>query len=164
MKKFIISIVMGILVCGQLFAQNSKTPTNLQIEDYFIQFSNQKGETLADMISPLQPTLNDCKVLFTDDYAQTAFEQFNYLFSIMDEQIVILSERLQGATAIDVDRFSSSDIAEEGNGRMRKVSQYFRPNVNCYGIRFLKHEEDTAGVYFLFFTYIDGRWVWFPFN
>lgn len=138
--------------------QSSRNFTNAEVEHYFAKFCGKSGETLKDLFLQHQPTLYDCKMLFTDNYYQEAFDNFNQVFS-QGEPL-----KLKDRHYVRAEKFTTDDISEYGNGRMRKIQRYFRPGVTCYSITFLTNKNDEDGTRFLFFTYINNRWVLFPFN
>ena len=163
MKQVIFLFVFALSgVMSNVFAQEQKQFTNEQVEEYFMQFLNKKDNALLDLFLQHQPSLSDCRILFTDDYYRTAFKNANEEFAGMVEYQDILNDRMSG-NVIRATKFSTNEIAD-GNGRMRKVAQYFRPNITLYSIEILKNKKDEHGVRFLFFTYINNHWVLFPFN
>lgn len=148
-------------------AQNSTFPSKEQAEKHFSSFLYPESEKeLIKLFMAHQPTKEDCQAMFTDDYYLEAFDKFDAMFSELPKQLPkeFQEGRYHGYNYVYIKTFQTDNFLREGNGRMRKVSEKVRPGITYYQVKLVKEEYDTSGLSFLLFTYLNGKWVWFPFN
>lgn len=142
------------------FQDNSNDP-----EKYFKLFLNKNGDNLAEVFLQHQPTLNDCKVMFKDDNYKKAFQDYNNIFIGLSEQMDIQNERFKNKTACRARPSNTNDlISYTGQGRIKTLSSKVRPDITYYAIDFLETPTDEWGATYFLFTFINGRWVYFPVN
>lgn len=153
-----------VLSNGTTVNQTSSNNPNAEVERYFTKFCGKSGTALNDLFLQHQPTLHDCKVVFKDNYYQKAYADFNEQFGQLASNSSRGDKGLKNQHYVRADKFSTNDISEYGNGRMLEIKRHFRPGITCYSIVFLTNENDEYGTRFIFFTKINNRWVFFPFN
>lgn len=134
-----------------------------QAEKYFSVFLNKQGEELVNIFSIHQPTLADCKVMFKDEFYKEIYKNFNNLFLELPEQSDILTSRLKNKTICKATKFNSSDTSG-CPGIVKRMSNTFTPNIECYRLEFLESKNSEFGSSFYFVSFINNRWVYFPIN
>jgi len=153
-----------ILLFNNSFAQNDQSNP----DKYFQVFLNKNGNNLAEVFLQHQPNLNDCKIMFTAEYYKTAFQNINQLFAGLSEEMDTQDSRFKNRTACRATKFSTNDVISQNctvcPGRMKKIADKFRPDINCFQIEFLETTKSEYGATYLLFSFINGRWVYFPMN
>lgn len=165
MRKISILLFFAIVLAQTNIDAQTDFPTKGEAEKHFAQFLHPTDDnSYLELLLSHQPTLKDCKAFFTDDYYIEAFKIMNMLFG--DETLIedIQNGRFKGYNYVKAYLYQTNNIADEGNGRMAKLADKIRPNITYYKVKFVKEQSDTSGLSFLLFTYLNGRWVWFPFN
>lgn len=141
---------------------------NFDIEEYFSVFLNKNGNDLSEVFLQHQPTLNDCKIVFTSDFYTQAFQQINQIFGSIGEQIEIQNDRFKNKTTCRATIFNTNNVLK-GNcdscpGILMQIKDKFNPNIEAYNLKFLDNKAAEYGSSYSFFTFINGRWVYFPMN
>lgn len=113
----------------------------------------------------MQPTLEDCKAVFTADGAEKVFKYCDTVFALMRNP----PEDMEEEDAAFVDAVSMSFTTEEAladprilTGGMRASSSYLLPGVRWHQMRFLRNVGDEQGVTFRYFVKVGDHWVLFP--
>lgn len=151
---FICVIFLGVL------NSNSQSNEN-DIKEYFNQYLNSKDQ--FRLIAKSLPTLEQCKVVFKDEYAPA---YYNFI-SKLDEQINIEISKLEHETHIDckIDSFNTNDLKNNNsnyNGGMSEFAQVFNPDINFYRLTYLlENGSESYKSTYKFFVNIDGNWLFF---
>lgn len=130
-----------------------------QAKGYFRKFMEPGSR--KELINHL-PTLDDCKMVFTN------LDAFTY-YGIVEEMRKGMVEELKTDTAkyvdVKVTCFSTQDIdlnKENYAGGMRNARNRLQPYVLFYHVSMLRSVGAFGGTSFKYLVFINGRWVFFP--
>ena len=171
MKEDLEKVVNRVILSFKVLSNSTSTGKsssnnpNADVERYFAKFCGKSGSSLNNLFLQHQPTLLDCKVVFKDNFYQKAYTDFNELFGQLASSNSLMNDKgLKNRHYVRAEKFSTNDISEYGTGRMLEIKRHFKPGITCYSIQFLTNENDEYGTNYIFFTKINNRWVFFPFN
>lgn len=160
----VLTILVLLPLSGFKAVQNDQN----EAEKYFTVFLGKNGNDLAEVFLQHQPSLNDCKIVFTDEYYKTAFQNINQMYAGLSEQMDTQNERFKNKSACRATPFTTDEViantCKPCPGIMFKIADKFRPGVTCYRLEFLETAESEFGSSYAFFTKINERWVYFPMN
>lgn len=131
-----------------------------QAKNYFAKHLDSKS--MAELILKSLPTLEDCKSVFKKPDAETYFKAIEEMKA---KQGTELSEESEAFADVRIESFSTRDI-KEGNGSyaggMEGIVDRLQPDVVFYKISLLREKDAERGLAFKYWTYLNGRWVFFP--
>lgn len=127
--------------------------------------SNQYS--LASLLVQHQPVLGDYKLLFKDDFYKVAFNGFDKSFyNLIPENFN--NPDFQNQKNFNITPFNTNDVINNKcdvcPGAILKFATKMRPNILCYIVKFSKEDINTSGRSFAFFTFLNGKWLYFPLN
>lgn len=143
------------------------TTHTMQAQDYSAQLKTHfmgylKGSSLLEMSMKSLPTLEDCKLVFTDADAATYFK---YVESMRAKAAGEAAKDTSVFVDVRIESFTSGDLASgKGNyaGGMKNCVDKVRPNCVFYEVNMLRTVGAEAGVSYKYWVNINGRWVFFP--
>ncbi|MDR0831165.1 MAG: hypothetical protein LBN95_13820 [Prevotellaceae bacterium] len=145
-----------------------KSDSEKEAENYFKIFLSKNNNDLVEVFLQHQPTLYDCRTVFTDNFYTTAFQNINKMFSELSEQITIQNDRFSNKTVCRATEFNTNDVISNNcnvcPGIMERLVDKFKPNIECYSLEFLENKNSEYGIRYSFFAFINGKWVYFPMN
>ncbi|PKB18358.1 hypothetical protein [Flavobacterium sp. 5] len=142
----------------------SKIESNPQI--HFKNSLESNEYSLVSLLVQHQPVLEDYKLIFKDDFYKIAYNAFDKLFyNLIPEKFNNTDFQNQKKFKITV--FNTNDVINNNcdvcPGALKKIAPKMKPNVLCYIVKFSK-DDSTSGTSFSFFSFLNGRWVYFPIN
>lgn len=152
------------LVTKQLYKINP--PAQTDIEGYFQKFLNLEIDPRL-LLLQAQPTLADCKEVFTDEYYRCVHSLYTmYYYNLVD------GEHKLSDSFRDKERYTKtfSSYAEVKSGKHKLpggFTEVFRMNalrpgkLDYYSISF-KAKDEEFGTSFKIWVFLNGRWVFFP--
>lgn len=164
MKKIklfsIISISLFLLSSFMTF-KDGKTDA----ENYFKVFLNKNGNNLQEVFLQHQPNLNDCKVMFGAENYKASFQAINNVFAGLSDEMDIQNDRFKNKTVCKANLYNRErgyNATYMENGTKKRIGFNINQNIVCYDLDFLEKSSDEYGVSCSLFTFINGKWLWFP--
>jgi len=144
---------------------NRPIPSKEIFDNYFNRFF-AKGANTQRLLLEAQPTLSDCRAVFTEQFADQLYMAFTAEFSIMmdanrglsDDDSLLKEYKYEVSNYDDLVKHHIDDI---GRKEVSNVLSALQRNPNYYSVRFLR-EGDQWGIATQIWCYINGRWVFFP--
>lgn len=132
-------------------------------ENHFNIFFNTIGDELEEIFINHQPTLNDCKILFKQNFHKTAYNYFNTKYQNIGYHLEEIENDFKKYKYFRVEEFNTNDVIKNNcsicPGKLKTLALKLNPNIKCYIVKFLKAENSEHGLSYTFFTQIDDRWV-----
>ncbi len=144
--------ILTIINCYSQSAEN-------EAKDYFNQFLNSKAQ--FELISKSLPTLDQCQMVFKNEYAS---EYFDYM-SKFKEEIKEYSQKIELEKHIDckVETINTSSLNDTKTSNMNEYSHVFKPNITFYRLTYiLKNGEESVRSLYKYFVNADNKWLFFP--
>ncbi len=142
----------------------SNEPTQEDI-NYFNEFLKPDAD-IALLMLKAQPTLSDCKAVFTAEYYKEVSDMYYLQYrNMLDDATDPYS--LKTKKAFGIRSSTSEEIMEErhvlpgGMHMMQEKHKVLNSNMRFYGVSF-KDEGEDYGVSFAVWCFLNGRWVFFP--
>lgn len=144
------------------YGRNKLSKGNHPEEDdfnlYFGKFLDDHVD-IGALLLKAQPTLNDCKTIFTEEYY---YDVFLYYAQFYRSRLLEANNddtslaRLNEAHSFEYKKVSKNDLI----GNRKNPHLMFRDNATLFTIRFLGINKEP-GISFHFWCFINGRWVLF---
>lgn len=151
-----------IMLCFNLFIFSNAFGQNYseQAKSYFGNYLDSRS--ISNLYMKSLPSLEDCKLVFTD---QNADIYFNYVEGIRSKLQDLQQVEFTKFIAVRVESFTTSDILNgysNFDGGMKNIVDKIQPNVVFYKIDYLKQRDAEAGVAYKYWLKVNDRWVFFP--
>lgn len=135
-------------------------PTQKEIESYFSRFLEPDIDIMGLMIKA-QPNIADCKAIFSEKYFREVYSFHSMIYRSMLEGKENW-DQISTKDVFDIRSFTKDDLKKEAtNERKRIFLESLRPNIIFFTVNF-KNYGAEYGTSFSFWTFINGRWVFFP--
>ncbi|WP_300665518.1 hypothetical protein [Fluviicola sp.] len=152
----LITVMMMTLVTMTTVAQDQSD----QAKNYFAEYLTSKSMT--ELIARSLPTLEECKLVFKEQDAETYFKAIEAMKSKAEADP---KEENETFSDVQIDRFSTEDIEQQkGNyaGGMDQILEKLQLGVVFYKVSLLREKDAERGLAFKYWVHINGRWVFFP--
>jgi len=143
----------------------SSEPTQNDIDSYFNKFMDPDTDVNV-LFLKAQPTLSDCKVIFTKDFYKEVSDiyylQYRHLFDDAFDSYSLKTReifRIKSNTYEEI--ISRNHALPGGMHTMLEKGNILNPKTRFYKVDFLEKGKDS-GVSFSVWCYINSRWVFFP--
>jgi len=143
-----------------VFNSNAQDAENDAI-NYFNQYLNNKDQ--FDLITKSLPTLEQCKVVFKDDFVSTYYD----FASKLDKRLKIEISKLdyEEHAGCKIDSWNTNDLKTDNssyNGGMDEYMHVLKPNIIFYRLTYLfENGSQSHDSIYKFFVNIDGNWIFF---
>ncbi len=178
-KDKIIKIAkLSLLVMALIHFTNCKVFGQKIDENPSFQFFNSylSSKDQYEMLENSFPTLEECKLVFVDNYAQIYFNWLNELKStyfnsnltkdfLTDFGMIRYAFSEEDKTAINSGKTVFSKVNFDftsTNDFKVEWKKYYQPNLKLYRITFLIEAKDTEGFDYNAFVSINKKWKYFP--
>ncbi len=153
-----------LLYVGVLFVSifNSSAQNHEKdVKEYFKQYLNNRAQ--LNLINKSLPSLEQCRVVFKDEYTSTYFK----FVSNLHKQINAKMAQIDYEEHIDlnIDSFNTNDLKNKKSsytGGMDEYIHVFKPNIIFHRVTYLfENGSQSYNSIYKFFVNINGNWVFF---
>ena len=153
MKKIIFLLLLSSSLFGQTDAEKAKI--------YFSQFADSKA--VIEFCARSLPTLEECKMVFKDEYAGKYFASLEHWKTELTEETKNNTIKFYG---LKITLFTAEDVRQDkGNyaSGMKSIVNELQPNVTFCNFNMQQNAGDEGyGINYQSAVYLNGRWIFFP--
>ena len=156
---------LKIFVPGTDIIKASQAPDELtfdSINSYFQRYLENDVDR-AGLILKAQPTLSDCREIFTLSYFKEVHDFYNLLYRSILEDGDEFRRNIVNRNDVAVELVTYDDIYEKSKDLVVGASFPFSLNrgIKFYHVKFKEYNQDL-GYTLNYWCYLNNRWVFFP--
>ncbi|MDP2387370.1 MAG: hypothetical protein Q8M29_13425 [Bacteroidota bacterium] len=155
-KKLTLIFIAVLLSVNSMHAQK----TAEEAKTYFSSYKSTN--TIMELISTSLPTLEECKFVFKEEFAQTYLDYANDMKGQLANSGNIKNEDF---VDIGIETFTIQDLKDfKGNyaGGMTSVLPKLNDGLTFFKVEQLRTVGAERGISYNYWVYIRERWVFFP--
>jgi hypothetical protein len=139
-------------------------PTNSDFDRYFRKFLSDEVDSDL-LLFKAQPSLADCREVFSDEYYLLVHQIYSVFYFSMLSNARVMNNKLRDKEIFRSKTSNLKDIESKNHELPRGMSEIveaLRPGKLQYHSISFTAKEQERGLSFSIWTFLNGRWVFFP--
>ncbi|MBL4898605.1 MAG: toll/interleukin-1 receptor domain-containing protein [Colwellia sp.] len=123
----------------------------------------KEGVDLKYILAKAHPNLLDCKIFYSVEVYKQAFDAHcKQIERSLEMGIDPIYPKYKFMRILKNSYWDAKNGKLAGGMTKLALANKLNSNITYYHVKFLENQNDSLGFHFLFFCYMNGRWVWFP--